>query len=316
MQSNDENPVESSQTNTPDESTADVENNRISEFREVGREFQKTTSRFFGSSAGGHFLSLWLINFMIYIVTLGAIFQFIPSQLEWITKATFYACIFTAFIASAYSIYKHKSEGKYFETPIAIADSLKVTVIGTAIIIILYASSFFFSPPHYVTQSELSDTVSSLRKEFLTVGLNDTQINQIFNLLREGGYVTENDLPDGLTEQQKTEVMQIINSSIQIFSATLTAIPKSSCYLTIKDTAESVYIRDKATKSSKVVDYLEINDVAVVLGNDGYYPNNGWWYIEVTHHGETNKGWITSNWVELTNEENCSQVKQIATPFP
>ena len=253
---------------------------------------------------------------MIYIVTLGAIFQFIPSELEWITKATFYACIFTSFIASAYSINKHKSEGKYFETPIAIGDSLKVTVIGIAIIIILYASSFFFSPPHYVTQSELSDKISSLRKEFLTIGLNDTQITQILKLLRDGGYVTENELPDGLTELQKTEVMQIINSSNQILSATLTAIPKSSCYLTLKDISESVYIRDKATKSSRVVDYLEINDVAVVLGHDGGYPNNGWWNIEVTHHGQTNKGWIISNWVELKNEEDCSQIVQIATPFP
>ena len=293
-----------------------ADDNRFNDFSRAGEEVQKTTSWLFGKSAGGHFLSLWLINFMVYIVTLGAIFQFIPSELEWITKAIFYACIFVSFIASAYSIYKHKSEDKYFEAPIAIADALKVTIIGTVVIIILYATSFFFSPPHYVTQSELSDTVSDLRKEFLTIGLNDTQITQILELLRDGKYVTEDELPDGLTAQQKTEVMQIVNSSIQTFVTTLTAIPKTSCYLTLKDTAESVYIREKATKSSKVVDYLEINDVAEVLGTDGSYPYTRWWYITVTHRGQTNKGWIISDWVELKNEKDCSQIIQIATPFP
>jgi hypothetical protein len=326
MNSNKEKPEpSSSQTKTQHNSSVDaenkyirdfVDNNRFNDFVEIEKEVQKTTSLFFGSSAGGHFLSLWLINFMIYIVTLGAIFQFIPSELEWLTKAAFYTCIFVSFAASAYSIYKHKREGKYFETPIAIADSLKITVIGTAIIIILYASSFFFSPPHYVTESEVNDKISALRSEFLTVGLNDIQITQMLKVLRDGRYVTEDELPDGLTEQQKAQVMQIINSSLAPFSATLTAIPSSSCYLTLKDTAESVYIRDNAAKSSKVVDYLEINDVALVMGHDGGYPNNGWWYIEVTHHGETNKGWIISNWVELKNEKDCSQIIQIATPFP
>ncbi len=270
----------------------------------------------FGETPAAHFLSFWVMNFMIYIVTLGAIFQFVPSQLEWINKLIFYGCMIASCFASAYSTWATKDKGEEYRIPLAIIDSLKVTVIGVVVMMVLYAVFFYFNPTIYVPWNEYNETVGDLRNEFRTMDLNDTQINQIFSLLRDGGYVTEDELPEGLTEQQKNEVLEIINSSIQSFAATLTAMPKTSCYLTLQDTAESVYIRDKANKSSgKIIDYLNINDVALVLGHDGY-PADGWWYIEVTHREKTIKGWIAGKWVKLQNEENCSQVKQIATPFP
>lgn len=270
----------------------------------------------FGKTPAAHFLSFWVMNFMVYIVTLGAIFQFIPSKLEWINKLIFYGCMIAACLASAYSTWATKDKEEEYRIPLAIIDSLKVTIIGVVVMMALYAVFFYFNPTIYVPVDTFNETVSDLRNEFRTLDLNDKQISQIVDLLREGGYVTEDQLPEGLTEQQKTEVLGIINSSIQSFAATLTAMPKTSCYLTLQDTAESVYIRDKADKSNgNIVDYLNINDVALVLGNDGN-PNDGWWYIEITHKGKTVKGWIGSRWVKLQNTENCSQVKQIATPFP
>jgi hypothetical protein len=91
----------------------------------------------------------------------------------------------------------------------------------------------------------------------------------------------------------------------------------SSCMLKIKDTAEFVNMRDRADNSSgKVVDYLDKNDVAVVLGSDNGSPGNEWWYVEVTHKGKTNQGWVTNKWVKFENTADCSQVQKIATPYP
>jgi hypothetical protein len=90
-----------------------------------------------------------------------------------------------------------------------------------------------------------------------------------------------------------------------------------SCFIKIKDTAEFVNMRDKADNASgKVVDYLDKNDVAVVLGSDNGSPGNEWWYVEVEHKGTTNQGWVTSKWVKFENSADCSQVQQIATPYP
>ena len=90
-----------------------------------------------------------------------------------------------------------------------------------------------------------------------------------------------------------------------------------SCFLKIKDTAEFVNVRDRADNSSgKVVDYLDENDVAVVLGSDNGSPGNEWWFVEVTHKGTTNQGWVTGKWVEFENNVDCSQVQQIATSYP
>jgi len=301
----------STATKIPDNLSSDDSINKLSD------SVTKMIVSFFGSqSAGGHFLSFWLINFIVYISTLGAVFQFIPSDLEWLNKLIFLGCVITSFLASAYSISAHKNQDRYFQTPLAILDSVRITVMGVAIMVVLYVVWFFLAPPRYVTPTQLSETVSDLRNEFTTLGLNEKQINQVFMLLKEGNYVTKDDLPEGLTEQQRTEIMGIINSSIRTFAATLTALPKTSCYLTLVDTAESVYIRDKADKTnSKIVDYLDMNDVALVLGHDGY-PNDGWWYIQITHRGKTTEGWIATKWVKLQSLENCAQVKQIATPFP
>jgi hypothetical protein len=91
----------------------------------------------------------------------------------------------------------------------------------------------------------------------------------------------------------------------------------SSCYLKIIDTAEFVNMRDRADNSSgKVVDYLEKNDMAVVLGSDNGSPGNEWWYVEVEHKGITRQGWVIGKWVKFENSRNCSQVQQIATPYP
>jgi hypothetical protein len=90
-----------------------------------------------------------------------------------------------------------------------------------------------------------------------------------------------------------------------------------SCFLKIKDTAQYVNMRDKANNSAgKVIDYLDKNDVATVLGNDNGSSGNEWWYVEVVHKGITNQGWVTSKWVKLENSADCSLVHQIATPFP
>jgi hypothetical protein len=97
----------------------------------------------------------------------------------------------------------------------------------------------------------------------------------------------------------------------------LTVKTGGSCFLKIKDTAEFVNMRDKADNSSgKVVDYLDKNDVAVVLGRDNGSPGNEWWFIEVEHKGITRQGWVTGKWVKFENSANCSQVQQIATPYP
>lgn len=304
-----------------DENTSDVKETpkKLSpddSFSKIFDAITKLMYSLFGETPAAHFLSFWVMNFMVYIVTLGAIFQFIPSNLEWINKFIFYGCMIAAGLASAYSTWATKDKEEEYRIPLAIIDSLKVTVVGVVVMMALYAVFFYFNPSIYVPADTFNETVADLRNEFRTLDLNDKQISQILDLLREGGYVTKEELPDGLTEQQKNEVLFIINSSIQSFAATLTAMPETSCYLTLQDTAESVYIRDKASKSSgKIIDYLNINDIALVLGHDGY-PADGWWYIEVTHRGKTIKGWIGSKWVELQNEENCSRVKQIATPFP
>ncbi len=91
----------------------------------------------------------------------------------------------------------------------------------------------------------------------------------------------------------------------------------SICMLKIKDTAEFVNMRDRADNSSgKVVDYLDKDDVAIVLGSDNGSPGNEWWYVEVEHKGITRQGWVTGKWVKFENSANCSQVQQIATPYP
>jgi hypothetical protein len=95
-----------------------------------------------------------------------------------------------------------------------------------------------------------------------------------------------------------------------------TVLKGDSCYLKIKDTAEFVNMRDKADNSTgKVVDYLDKNDVAVVLGNDSGSPGNEWWYVKVEHKGITNQGWVTGKWVKFEDDANCLQVQQIATPY-
>jgi hypothetical protein len=100
-------------------------------------------------------------------------------------------------------------------------------------------------------------------------------------------------------------------------SLTLMVKSEGSCHLKIKDTAEFVNMRDKADNSvGKIVDYLDKQDVAIVLGNDGGSPGSDWWFIEVTHKGKTNQGWVISKWVELDNIQSCSKTLQIATPFP
>lgn len=100
-------------------------------------------------------------------------------------------------------------------------------------------------------------------------------------------------------------------------SAPKTMSSSDSCRLKIKDTAESVNMRDKADSSTgKVVDYLARNDLASVLGNDGGTAGNEWWFIEVVHDGKIIQGWVTSKWVEFENGATCSGMQQIATPFP
>ena len=90
-----------------------------------------------------------------------------------------------------------------------------------------------------------------------------------------------------------------------------------SCNLKIKDTAESVNMRDKADSSiGKVVDYLGRQDLAVVLGTDGGAPGNEWWFIEVVHDGSKVQGWVTGKWVEFDDGVNCALIKAVATPFP
>jgi len=100
-------------------------------------------------------------------------------------------------------------------------------------------------------------------------------------------------------------------------STSQAAEPVGSCVLKIKDSAGSVYIRDKADATKgEIVDYMDINDTALVLGGDGGNPGDAWWYIEVNHRGKTSKGWVFGNLVELGNSESCTRIQQIATPFP
>jgi hypothetical protein len=99
--------------------------------------------------------------------------------------------------------------------------------------------------------------------------------------------------------------------------APLVVEPTGSCTLTIKDTAGSVYMRDKADATNgKIIDYMDMNDTALVLGGDGGNPGDAWWYITTTHRGKTSKGWVFGNLVEIENSESCAKIKQIATPFP
>ncbi len=115
-----------------------------------------------------------------------------------------------------------------------------------------------------------------------------------------------------------------ITSSYPISGKRPTTLPAAlvirsdgSCNIKIKDTAASVNMRDKADSSiGKVVDYLDKSDIATVLGSDGSSKGNEWWFIEVTHKGKTNQGWVTNKWVEFEDSANCSQIKPIATPFP
>jgi hypothetical protein len=91
----------------------------------------------------------------------------------------------------------------------------------------------------------------------------------------------------------------------------------NSCTLTIKDTAGSVYMRDKADATyGEIVDYLDVKDMALVLGSDGGNPGDAWWNVSVTHRGKTSMGWVFGNLVELGNSESCSNIQQVATPFP
>lgn len=95
------------------------------------------------------------------------------------------------------------------------------------------------------------------------------------------------------------------------------ALPAGSCTLIIKGTSNSVYIRDKAdVTNGKIVDYLDANDIASVLGGDGGLPGDSWWYITTTHRDKTSQGWVFGNVVDLENSPGCSNIRQIATPFP
>lgn len=288
-----------------------------SDINNINNTIKQTITHLLGPSAASHFLSFLVINFILYIVTLGAIFTLAPSEIKWLPKIIFFTCILMASVTSGYSAIKNRDRENYFQTTNAIVESIPVSIIGAGILIIIYFSIYFISPPDYVTTTELNQAMSSLRREFYSMGLNDAQTNQVLKILREGGYVTKDELPKDLTEEQKTEVLNLINSSIQSFAATMTAVPQVSCYLTLSDTAETVYIRDKADKSEgRVIDYLDLNDVALVLGHNGGFQQARWWYIQVKHRGITTRGWIIGVWAKLLNGENCSQVEQIATPFP
>jgi hypothetical protein len=99
--------------------------------------------------------------------------------------------------------------------------------------------------------------------------------------------------------------------------ATLLVAPSGSCSLTIKESAGSVFVRDKADiTNGKIVDYLDGTDTAFVLGFDGGNPGDAWWYVSVTHRGKTSTGWVFGNLVDLENSESCSNIQKVATPFP
>jgi hypothetical protein len=281
----------------------------------------------FGKTPAAHFLSFWVMNFMIYIVALGAVFQFVPPHLEWVNGFIFYGCIIMAGLASVYSTCKTQTmKSEEYRIPLAIIHSLQVSVVGVIAMMALYALSFYYHPMLYVQKNEFTETIAALREEFAgqiadlrselrTLDLNDRQISQIFELLRKEHYLTKDELPEGLSEQQIKEVLEITNSLFQSRTISLTAMPESACYLTLLDTAESVYIRDKADKSTGIViDYLNINEVAQILGNNKY-PDTDWWYIEINHRGKTTKGWIGNKWVKVQNEENC-ELSQMVTPSP
>jgi hypothetical protein len=90
-----------------------------------------------------------------------------------------------------------------------------------------------------------------------------------------------------------------------------------SCTLTISDPTGSVYIRDLADATTgKVIDYLDGSDIASVLGTDGGSVGDAWWYIEVNHRGKTSRGWVFANVAQTSNNQACSSVQTIATPFP
>lgn len=91
----------------------------------------------------------------------------------------------------------------------------------------------------------------------------------------------------------------------------------SGCSLKVKDTAESVNIRDQADSSTgKVVGVLYRGDIANVIGSDGGLIGNAWWLIAVKQDGNNIQGWVTGKYVELGNEKGCVKVPTVATPYP
>jgi hypothetical protein len=259
------------------------------------------------------FIVLWVLLSATYYLALGVVAQAIPKRIEWILDSILPASILVALAVSFMAIERSNQT----ET----ADDLfkgnaKFGLYGAVILVVIYMISTFVSPI-IVTQNQLRDALNhaeltEIQKQEITkilenenvvtteelqkIGLNNTQIEQVVNLVSKLGYV------------RQQEVVAIVRTETANM-ATATAIAlQSTCYVEPKNQYASVSIRhEPKVNVDNAIAYLARGEKVKVIGQT-MVGHDLWWKIELSHGVGSVQGWVTSWPVDMSNEVACNNV--------
>ena len=264
------------------------------------------------------FFSLWLISSTAYMIALGALMDTVPPRLEWISKIILPATLVMGFFAAVVSSKRNQGTATTIET---IAKDGVVTIVGAAILIVLYAISIIVSPNVYATETEIATMLAE-------TGLNPVQVYQIEQILLRQGYITLDDIKTiGLNPQQIRDMEDLLNEQgyvkneqvVEIVKtqnalvATQTAVAKeTTCFVEPELNYNTVAIRQSPSPDASYVGCLVQGENLHVIGHNGGRVNQDrWWLVEVKHGDSvTVYGWVASWVVKEINELECVKVTQ------
>lgn len=262
------------------------------------------------------FFLRWLTMSTVYLVTMGGLMDTVPSRLDWISTFVFPAGIVVGLIGSLIAVKQQKATDTTKDT--LLKDGV-ITLVSTAVLIVLYFISIVTTPNIYVTESKLTSLLDK-------IGLNVTQITQIEQIISSKGYISSDDLDSiSLNEVQKKEVLTILDgagfvneSEVIIIMATQDALIATQtaiantflCHIEAETGYNTISIRSSPSSDSNPIGYLVSGERLLVIGHDGKRINQDrWWLVEYGHDENSIKcGWIASWLVKEINEVECIQI--------
>ncbi len=272
------------------------------------------------------FIAFWVASSALYLVGLAALVDVVPPSLMWVRDITIHISIILGFIASVISAYKNQGATPTLGT---IAQDGVITIVGAVLLIVLYIITLAVSPTEYVTTEEFRDNLS-------VMGLSDTQVVQVDNLISErltsGDYISQQTLElilnqQGLNEIQvaqlvsileksgyikRDEIPAVVRNEIAIIATETKIAEMTSCRVKPLPNYASVSIRSlpRANEANQKSFLSAGGEVIVVGHNNGEVNIDKWWLVDYGHGGsKDNLGWVASWVVVEINETECIRVK-------